>query len=113
MPTTAEKLESLLRWIHERPQMYATMAGELDLILDYLHMVWADLKDREVEYDLILSQCYETAAGLLKHQQRTEPVELGSPTTMIVLDFWNRVDTALDIHVRCDAWRSPIRKQTR
>lgn len=86
--------------------MYATMAGELDSILTYLHMVWADLRDREVEYQAARRQCGETAAGLLDEQQRKEPVQLGEASTDLVLDFWNRVDAVLGIQVRCDAWHS-------
>jgi len=102
MPTTAEKIESLIRWIHERPQMYVTRAGELDSVLHYLHMVWADLTGRENQF----VTARESAKGPIDDQQRGERVQIGAPATDAVLTYWNAIDAALDIQIRCDAWHS-------
>src|SRR4029434_886004 len=46
VPKVVEFVEGLLGWIHERPEMYCRLAGELDAVMYFLHLAWAEVKDR-------------------------------------------------------------------
>jgi hypothetical protein len=47
VPKGIEFVEGLLGWIHERPEMYCTLAGELDSVLHFQHIAWAKVQDRD------------------------------------------------------------------
>ena len=103
-PSTKDSLESLITWMRERPHMYCQLAGELDSVLSYLHMVWAKLADREDDYRVALEQAGQKPRGLLDDRQRKHIVRDKAPATNRVLRFWGKVDDFLDIKERTDRW---------
>ena len=102
-----EQLECLLVWIGERPQAYCVTAGELDVLLHMLHVLWAKMADRA----LSLQEARELedapgrgARGLLDDQERSVPVCERGPGVRRVLEYWQRVDKRLGIVARADHW---------
>ncbi len=111
----AEYLESLVLWMHERPQMYCLYTGELDSVLWYLHLAWAKFAHREAEYQSALETAYQSALGttynstrgLLTDEERLVRVDVNNEVTQRVLGFWSRVDQELALQVRVDGWNEP------
>ena len=103
-----DSVESLLVWIRERPHMYCQLAGELDSVLHFLHMVWAKLADREHEFLVATEEAGSTPKGLLSDPQRKHRVKHKirgiSPAAKRVLRFWSKVDRQLEIEVRTESW---------
>jgi hypothetical protein len=102
-----EKVQSLMVWVRERPQMYASTVGELDAALLYLHMVWAMLADRENELNSAIQNSWRqrnTLKGYLKDSERTAAVDVTSNPTKKVLRFWTKVDRQLNVEVLCERW---------
>lgn len=99
-----EYLESLLLWIRARPEMYCPLVGELDSVLWYLHMVWAKVADREREYRSALESAGLKPHGIVKDEERHMRVNSDDEATRTVLEFWSRVDQALQLQVRVDGW---------
>ena len=97
VPTGIDFDEALLGWIRQRPHMYALHAGELNGVLHYLHVAWAKVKNREADLDVALREAEVTAAGLLPASERVHAVQLGTPATDRVLEFWARVDLLLNL----------------
>src|SRR5688572_11834506 len=95
-PTPADYIESLMLWMHERPQMYCMYAGELDSVLWYLHMAWAKAAGRETEYQSALETAGLKPRGHISNSERLESVDLEGKATRKVLKFWSKVNTALD-----------------
>jgi len=105
VPTSRlEYIESLLVWIHERPQMYCSLLGELDSVLYFLHLVWAKLADSEKEYELALNAAGQTPKGLLTQAERHKRTILDDASTQRVIAFWSNVNERLNIHVRTTSW---------
>jgi len=102
--TAVAKVQSLLVWVRERPQMYALTPGELDLVLSYLHMVWAMLTEREREYENALTKAGQKARGILSDEERIAPLDRRKPPTKRVLKFWSNVDQELGIVSLRETW---------
>lgn len=96
-PTGIEFVEELLGWMHERPQMYCRLVGELDLVLHYLHLAWAKVKDRERDLDAAMMKFCASATGFLSDAERVRKVQLDDDATRRVLDFWTDIDSALGL----------------
>jgi len=92
-----DRLEGLLGWIHETPEMYCLLAGELDSVLNYLHFAWVVVKDREHELLETKMAIDPSPAGRLSEADRVRRVQRGDYATERVLDYWSRVDTALGV----------------
>ena len=97
MPVGIDRVEGLLGWIHERPDMYCCLAGELDSVLHFLHLAWAVVKDREDDLFAARITIDSSAAGLLSDAERVRPVRRGDEATDRVLDYWARVDSSLGV----------------
>jgi hypothetical protein len=97
VPKGVEFVEGLLGWIHERPEMYCRLAGELDAVMHFLHLAWAEVKDRTADLHAALAEAGVTPCGLLSDEERTRPVQRDDEVTRRVLAFWARVDEILGV----------------
>jgi hypothetical protein len=82
--------------------MYCMLVGELDLSLNYLHLAWAKLADRETEYHAALSAAGRTARGLISNKERHRRVNSDDEVTQRVLTFWRTVDQYLGVKVKVE-----------
>lgn len=105
--TPHEQLECLLVWIREGPHFYGQTAGELDVLLHYLHVVWAKFADREADLQAAQERTREAergARGLLEDEERSASVLEQGPAVGRVLEYWQQVDRRLAVVARADRW---------
>src|SRR4029434_6656544 len=96
-PKGVEFVEGLLGWIHERPEMYCRLAGELDAVMYFLHLAWAEVKDRRKDLDAAKAEAGVTPSGFLSDEERTRPVHRDDEVNRRVLAFWARFDEILGV----------------
>lgn len=103
----ADYIESLVVWIREKPSSYASLSGELDSALWYLHMAWAKVADREAEYDAILRAALprNLLRDIITQDDRHLPVDLDNEATQKVLKFWAQIDKKLELKPRVESWQ--------
>ncbi len=102
-----EQLECLLVWIREGPHFYCKTVGELDVLLHYLHLVWAKIADREADLRAAQESQRGTergARGLLEDEERSASVLEQGPAVGRVLEYWQQVDRRLAMAARADRW---------
>ena len=96
-----------MTWMRQSPRNYCRLAGELDSVLWYLHMVWARIADRDDDYQAAIGETGIHTRGLLSDQERKEIVEEDSSATRQVQEFWERIDERLGIQERSGDWHAP------
>jgi len=94
-------VRKLIGWIGDRPRMYARTVGELDTVLHYLHLVWAESQGLLHEfYDALAEVDEPEARGVggcfATDEQRTRLIESADDSLLrLVLARWKAVDDHL------------------
>ena len=88
--------------------MYCITAGELDVLLHFLHLVWSKGSQSERPYQAAVDAVRESmtisgSSGLLDDDQRLEFLDEDGPAKLKVLAYWNDVDARLKIRAPLDA----------
>ena len=96
-----------MTWMRQSPRNYCRLAGELDSVLWYLHMVWAKMASRDADYQAAIGETGIHPQSLLSDQQRNEIVKENSSATGQVQEFWERIDERLGIRERTGNWHTP------
>ena len=106
LPTCSsdESVASLIIWIREQPLKHCRIAGELDSVLWYLHLVWARLADKESNFQTALEEVGLKPQGLLTAEEQKNTVNSDDEATKTVLRFWAIVGSILGIEKKTQAW---------
>ncbi len=94
-------VHDLIHWIYDRPEMYGRTVGEVDTVVYYLHLVWAEISEKRREFDDVRIEEMEKvsdhpALGFVTDAERVQPIrEDGRRALDSVVDYWKAVDLRL------------------
>jgi len=93
----------LISYVYDRPHMYCRTLGELDILLHYLHYVWARMSGtlesyerHRVEYHLSLG--FEACSGPVTDENRVTFLE-SAPKEIVenTIGYWKTLDDRIGL----------------
>lgn len=94
-------VEKRIRHIYRRPLMYGGTAEGVDLLLHYYHELWAEINQREDDFEKATSvQRSKDGCGSLGftfHYRRNRPDAQDEETVKYVVEQWQMISAMLSL----------------